>query len=187
MIALAAVYADPVMEVSQGETMALLFIANVAAAVGTFAFGYWQDRLGHKRALAVTLLVWIAIVLIAAFTESSSMFCLAAALAGLAMGSSQSCGRAMAGVLIPKARLGEFPFNLWTFAVRLAAIIGPITYGLVTWLTDNNHRLAILATGSFFVIGLALLQRIDMRRGTAFGLQAAEAKHANEISRAPRG
>ena len=71
--------------------------------------------------------------------------------------------------------------------MRLAAIIGPITYGLVTWLTDNNHRLAILATGSFFVIGLALLQRIDMRRGTAFGLQAAEAKHANEISRAPRG
>ena len=74
VIALAAVYADQVMEFSQGETMALLFIVNIAAAVGTFAFGYWQDRLGHKRALAVTLLVWIAIVLIAAFTESSSMF-----------------------------------------------------------------------------------------------------------------
>ena len=167
VIALAAVYADQVMKFSQGDTMALVFIVNIAAAVGAFAFGYWQDRLGHKRALAVTLLVWIAMVLIAAFTETRAMFWLAAALAGLAMGSSQSCGRAMAGTLIPAARLAEF-FGLWTFAVRLAAIIGPITYGLVTWLTDNNHRLAILATGSFFVIGLVLL-----RRGTALGLRAA--------------
>jgi len=174
VIALAAVYADQVMKFSQGETMALVFIVNIAAAVGAFAFGYWQDQLGHKRALAVTLLVWIAMVLIAAFTETRALFWLAAALAGLAMGSSQSCGRAMAGTLIPAARLAEF-FGLWTFAVRLAAIIGPITYGLVTWLTDNNHRLAILATGSFFVIGLALLRRIDMRRGTALGLQAAKA------------
>ena len=170
VIALAAVYADQVMKFSQGDTMALVFIVNIAAAVGAFAFGYWQDRLGHKRALAVTLLVWIAMVLIAAFTETRAMFWLAAALAGLAMGSSQSCGRAMAGTLIPAARLAEF-FGLWTFAVRLAAIIGPITYGLVTWLTDNNHRLAILATGSFFVIGLVLLRRVDMRRGTAAGLQ----------------
>ena len=173
VIALAAVYADQVMQFSQGETMALVFIVNIAAAVGAFAFGYWQDQLGHKRALAVTLLVWIAMVLIAAFTETRAMFWLAAALAGLAMGSSQSCGRAMAGMLIPAARLAEF-FGLWTFAVRLAAIIGPITYGLVTWLTANNHRLAILATGSFFVIGLALLRRIDMRRGTALGLKAAQ-------------
>ena len=172
VIALAAVYADQVMKFSQGDTMALVFIVNIAAAVGAFAFGYWQDRLGHKRALAVTLLVWIAMVLIAAFTETRAMFWLAAALAGLAMGSSQSCGRAMAGTLIPAARLAEF-FGLWTFAVRLAAIIGPITYGLVTWLTDNNHRLAILATGSFFVIGLVLLRRVDMQRGTALGLRAA--------------
>jgi MFS transporter, UMF1 family len=166
VVALAAVYADQAMNFSQADTMALVFVVNIAAAAGAFVFGYWQDRLGHKRALALTLLVWIAMVLIAAFTESRAMFWLAAALAGLAMGSSQSGGRAMAGNLIPSARLAEF-FGLWTFAVRLAAIIGPITYGLVTWLTDNNHRLAILVTGSFFVIGLALLRRVDMQRGVA--------------------
>ena len=166
VIALAAVYADQAMKFSQADTMALVFVVNIAAAVGAFAFGYGQDRLGHKRALAATLLVWIAMVLIAALTQSRAMFWLAAALAGLAMGSSQSGGRAMAGCLIPAERLAEF-FGLWTFAVRLAAIIGPITYGLVTWLTDNNHRLAIGVTGSFFVIGLALLGRVDMRRGAA--------------------
>lgn len=173
VIALAAVYADQVMQFSQGETMALVFVVNIAAAVGAFAFGYWQDQLGHKRALAITLVIWIVMVLLAGFTDSRSLFWVAAGLAGLAMGSSQSCGRAMAGTLIPTARLAEF-FGLWTVAVRLAAIVGPITYGLVTWLTDNNHRLAIVATGSFFVVGLVLLRRVNLPRGTAQS-RAAEA------------
>ena len=183
VIALAAVYAEQAMQFSQADTMALVFLVNIAAAVGAFAFGYAQDRLGHKRALAATLGVWIAMVLIAGLTESRAMFWFAAVLAGLAMGSSQSGGRAMAGCLIPAARLAEF-YGLWTFAVRLAAIIGPITYGLVTWLTDNNHRLAILVTGSFFVIGLGLLARVNLRRGVVAGLSAPPAAQSGEINSA---
>jgi UMF1 family MFS transporter len=34
-------------------------------------------------------------------------------------------------------------------------------------MTDNNHRLAILVTGVFFVIGLAVLALIDVERGRA--------------------
>jgi len=29
-----------------------------------------------------------------------------------------------------------------------------MTYGLVTWLSGGNHRMAILSTGLFFVLGL---------------------------------
>jgi UMF1 family MFS transporter len=35
----------------------------------------------------------------------------------------------------------------------------------VTWATSGNHRLAMLATGGFFVVGLALLAGIDVARG----------------------
>jgi UMF1 family MFS transporter len=88
------------------------------------------------------------------------------------MGSSQSAGRAMTGALAPSTRLAEF-FGLWTFAVQLAAVIGPLSYGLVTWLTGGNHRLAILLTGLFFVAGLALLARVDVARGIARNAQPA--------------
>ena len=67
-------------------------------------------------------------------------------------------------MLAPAARLGEF-YGLWSFATRLAAVVGPLTYGLVSWLTAGNHRLAFLCTGVFFVIGLALLARLDLERG----------------------
>jgi UMF1 family MFS transporter len=99
------------------------------------------------------------------------MFWLAAVIAGLCMGSSQSCGRAMVGYLAPAGQLAEF-FGLWALATRLAAIVGPLVYGVVTWLTAGNHRLAILVTGIFFVAGLWLLRSIDVQRGHVQALQA---------------
>ena len=164
VIALAAVYAEQVMGFEQQETMMLVFLVNIASAAGAFLFGYAEDRIGHKPALAVTLVAWIVMVLVASFTSTRALFWVAATLAGLCMGSSQSCGRALVGVLAPSARLAEF-YGLWAFATRLAAVIGPLTYGLVTWVTSGNHRIAFLATGLFFVLGLVLLARLDLARG----------------------
>ncbi|MBE0548730.1 MAG: MFS transporter [Rubrivivax sp.] len=166
VIALAAVYAEQVLGFKQTETMTLIFLVNIASALGAFAFGYWQDRIGHRPALAVTLWGWVVMTLLAVVATTPAVFWVAALLAGLCMGSSQSAGRAMAGLFAPADRLAEF-YGLWTFAVRLSAIVGPITYGLVTVLTGGNHRLAILSTGLFFLAGLVILRRVDVARGSA--------------------
>ncbi|MDZ5459592.1 MFS transporter [Azohydromonas lata] len=164
VVALAAVYAEQALGFKQTETMALIFLVNIASALGAFAFGYWQDRAGHKRTLGWTLVGWIAMTLLAWAATGPGLFWCAAVLAGLCMGSSQSAGRALVGLLAPPQRLAEF-FGLWTLATRLAAIAGPVTYGLVTWATGGNHRLAIAATGLFFVLGLVLLKPLDLQRG----------------------
>ena len=65
VIALAAVYAEQVLGFQQTQTMMLIFLVNIASAVGAFAFGYWQDRIGHRIALAVTLVGWIVMTLLA--------------------------------------------------------------------------------------------------------------------------
>lgn len=169
VIALAAVYADQALGFSQAQTMALVFLVNIASAIGAFAFGYYEDRIGHQPALAITLVGWMLMTVLAFVATSAWLFWIAALIAGLCMGSSQSCGRALAGALAPHDRLAEF-FGLWTFATRLAAIIGPLTYGAVTVLTAGNHRLAILSTGLFFVAGYVLLKRVDMTRGMARAL-----------------
>jgi UMF1 family MFS transporter len=46
-----------------------------------------------------------------------------------------------------------------------ASIFGPLTYGIVTWMFEGDHRLGILAVGAYFVIGLALVGGIDVERG----------------------
>jgi len=166
VIALAAVYAEQVLGFKQTETMMLIFLVNVAAALGAFGFGYLEDRVGHRAALAATLWGWIVMTVLAVVATTPAVFWLAAVLAGLCMGSSQSAGRAMAGLFAPAHRLAEF-YGLWTFAVRLSAIVGPITYGLVTLMTAGNHRVAILSTGLFFLAGLVVLRRVDVARGSA--------------------
>jgi UMF1 family MFS transporter len=164
VIALAAIYAQEAMHFTTQQTITLILVVNVTAAAGAFAFGYLQDAIGHVRAVALTLVGWIVMSVIAGTATGAPAFWLAANIAGLCMGSSQAAGRAVVGVLSPSARLGEF-FGLWGLAVKTASIFGPLTYGLVTWIFAGNHRLGIFAVGSYFVIGLVLLAGIDVERG----------------------
>jgi len=166
VVALAAIYAEQALGFKQTDTMMLIFLVNIAAALGAFAWGYVQDRIGHVRAIAITLVGWIVMTLLAALATTPPLFWAAAVIAGLCMGSSQSAGRALAGALAPEQQRAEF-YGLWTFAIRLSAIIGPLTYGLITLLSAGNHRLAIISTGLFFVLGLVLLRKVNVARGMA--------------------
>jgi UMF1 family MFS transporter len=164
VIALAAIYAQQAMGFDTGQTIVLILVVNVAAALGALAFGYAQDRLGHKTAIAVTLVGWLATVGAVTLGESKTTFWIAAHLAGLCLGSSQSAGRALVGYLSPAERQGEF-FGLWGLSVKLSSILGPITYGAVVAVTAGSHRLAFVVTGIYFVIGLALLAGVNVERG----------------------
>ncbi|HPH12543.1 MAG TPA: MFS transporter [Burkholderiaceae bacterium] len=165
-ITLAAIYAEQVIGFQPSETMVLIFVLNLAAAAGAFGFGFFQDRIGHKTALAITLVGWIATCVIAALSVTKGHFWWAAAVAGACMGSSQSAGRAMVGLFAPEKQLAEF-YGLWTFATRLASIIGPLTYGAITWATGGNQRVAILSTAVLFVFGLLALIPVNVARGRA--------------------
>jgi UMF1 family MFS transporter len=170
VVALAAIYAEQAMKFTTQQTIVLILVVNITAALGAFGFGYLQDAIGHVRAVALTLVGWIAMVVIAYFSETHFSFWIAANLAGLCMGSSQAAGRAVVGYLAPPARLAEF-FGLWGLAVKAASIFGPLTYGAVTLIFAGNHRLGIFVTGVYFVVGLALLRKIDVERGRAAALK----------------
>jgi len=164
VIVLAAIYASQAFHFDTSQTILLVLLVNVTAAIGAFVFGHVQDRIGHVRAIAFTLPGWIAMVLLAWSAPDERMFWVAANLAGLCMGASQSAGRAMIGLLAPPAQQAEF-FGLWGLAVKLASIIGPLTYGVSSWLSGGDHRRALLITGSYFVAGLWALRGVQAARG----------------------
>ena len=169
VIVLAAVYAQQVMGFGTRDTIVMILVVNVTAALGAFGFGFIQDRLGSVVTLAFTLAVWIVALVLAYFVETRAGFWVVANLVGLALGSSQSAGRALIGLFSPRHRAAEF-FGLWGLAGKLASVVGPLTYGLVAYLSRGNHRLALLTTAVFFVAGLVLLATVDERRGRAAAL-----------------
>jgi UMF1 family MFS transporter len=166
VVVLAAIYAQEVMGFRTHDTIVLVMVVNVTAALGAFLFGQVQDRLGSLPTVAITLLIWIAASGLAFWTESRAGFWLVANLVGIALGSSQASGRALVGQLAPPGRTAEF-FGLWGLAGKLAAIVGPLSYGLITYLSAGNHRVAILSTVLFFVVGLILVATVNEQRGRA--------------------
>ena len=169
VIVLAAVYAREVMGFDTAGTLKLILVINVTAAIGALGFGYLQDVLGSKRTLALTLVLWIVALILAYLSRSHVGFWIAGNLVGLALGSSQSAGRALVGQFSPPQRAAEF-FGLWGLAGKLAAIVGPLSYGFITYLTHGQQRTAILSTAAFFLVGLAFLTVIDEKRGRAAAL-----------------
>jgi len=171
VITLTAIYANQAMGFTMQQTLTLVLVVNLTAAAGAFLFGPVQDRIGHVRAIALTLLGWILTILLAYAAREAPLFWLAANVAGLCLGAAQSAGRAMVGLLAPPSRAAEF-FGLWGLAVKLASIAGPLTYGMASWLTGGDHRQALLATGSYFVVGLVLLCGVNTVRGRRAALRA---------------
>ena len=164
VIALAAIYAQQAMRFDTRQTIELIMVVNLTAAFGALVFGHVQDRIGHRRAVAVTLAGWLVTVLLAWQATDAARFWLAANAAGLCLGASQSAGRALVGYLSPSARRAEF-FGLWGMAVKLSAMLGPLTYGLAAWLSGGDHRLAMLSLTAYFIVGLVILSAVDVERG----------------------
>ena len=164
VISLASVYAQQVMGFTENDSLLMIFAVNVTAAIGAFSIGFIQDRIGSIRTLVIALCLWIVATAGAYFCKDRQMFWVLANMIGLALGASGSSGRALVGLFSPPGRSGEF-FGLWGLAGKLAAAIGPLTYGIVTRLTNNNHRLALLSSTSFFIVGLLLLFLVNEKRG----------------------
>lgn len=169
VIVLAAVYAREVMGFSQQEIIFLILVVNITAAAGALGFGWLQDRIGSVSTLSFTLVIWIVALALAYIAESRALFWVVANLIGLALGASQSAGRALVGQFSPPTRAAEF-FGLWGLASKLASAVGPPAYGLIAYLSHGNHRLALLCTTGFFVAGLLLLLTVNEGRGRAGAL-----------------
>ncbi|MHA7817451.1 MAG: MFS transporter [Pseudohaliea sp.] len=172
VVVIAAIYAQEVMGFSSQQLILLIMVVNLTAALGAFVFGFAQDRFGSVRSLTGALLLWVAAIGWTYFASSPADLWLAGNLMGLAMGSTQAGGRALVGQLTPQTRNAEI-FGLWGLAGRAAAIIGPLSYGLVGRLSGGDHRLALLSTLALFLAGMAALFFVDEARGRGAALSAS--------------
>jgi len=171
VVVLSAVYAREVMGFDTPSLIMLIMVVNVTAAVGAFICGHLQDRIGSVPTLAITLLIWIVAVMVALVADQPAHMWIAGNIIGLAMGASQAVGRALVSKFSPTERAGEF-LGLWGFVNRFSAIIGPLSYGLINYWSHGNHRMSLLSTLTFFIVGLVLLLKVNESRGKAAAISS---------------
>lgn len=168
VIHLASVYAQQVLHFTASDSVVMILVVSVTAAIGAGVFGMIQDRIGTIKTLVITLSIWTVATIIACMATEKMHLWIAANFVGIAMGATGSAGRALVGQFSPKGRSGEF-LGLWGMAHKLATCVGAVTFGAVTYLSGNNYRLALLSCGVFFVSGIFLLFRVNEKRGRLAG------------------
>ena len=163
VVVFAAIYAVETVKLNASEFLIFFLITQISASLGAFLFGLAQDRIGPKNTIYATLTVWLLTIVGAYYSTDKTTFFIVGNLAGLGLGSSQSAARALVGLFSPIEKSAEF-FGFWGLFWKLSTAIGPLVFGLLSSGT-GNQRIAILATGLFFLIGMLGLRFIDEKAG----------------------
>jgi len=163
VISFAAIYGATRFGMNDKQLITYFIIAQITSIFGAFFFGYILDKIGAKKTISLTILIWIAVVLGAFFCQNLNQFYLVGLMAGIAIGSSQSSSRTMLALLTPDQKMAEF-FGFYSFTGKMAAIVGPLVYGEIARIT-GSQRWSILAVLIFFMTGLVVLQSVNESKG----------------------
>jgi UMF1 family MFS transporter len=151
-------YASTTLGFTEMELLVFFIVVQTTAIVGSVLLGIVADKIGQKKTIVYSLFIWLVTVVLAYFIHDKTGFYIVGLLAGAAMGSSQSTSRSLMSKLTPPEKKTEF-FGFYSFFGKSSAVIGPLVFGLVSFLS-GNQRIAIISIAFFFIVGLLILTRV---------------------------
>lgn len=177
IVAFAFIYGAQVIGWDEATRTLMFVVVQITATLGAVVFGLLQDRIGTKLTYTLTLGLWIAAILAIFFTlplttalnqmfgtawQAQHVFVFVGTLAGLSLGSSQSAGRALVGILTPHTKAAEV-FGFWGLVSKLAACFGLLGLGVLQTLVGLQASLLFCIALFGTAIGVSLL--VDEKRG----------------------
>ena len=159
IIAFSSIYAQNTLGFTTGDLIIFFMLVQTTAIAGSVIFGFITDKIGPKRTIVITLMIWFVVVLAAIVADSKELFFYTGMLAGMSMGSSQAASRSMMTRLTPREHVTEFfGFYDGTFG-KASAVVGPLVFGLVSS-QAGSQKAALASLLLFFTVGLVLMTRV---------------------------
>ncbi len=150
---------------SQSTLIGTLLMVQFLAAPFAILFGHLAKRLGTKKSIYITLLVYTLIAIAGYFLYKEWQFWALGAAVATVQGGSQALSRSLIGKMMPKSKSAEF-YGFFSVFEKFASILGPFLFGVVSTIMGNS-RLSIVSLIIFFVVGIVLLTRVNVERGVA--------------------
>jgi UMF1 family MFS transporter len=176
IVSFMTLYAVRAIGFRRGTEVTLFMVLTIPAIFGSYVYGHMVDRIGAKRSLSITLWIWFALLVAMMLVNSQSAFWLVGLAIGLNFGGVNAIERPLLLSLIPDVEAGRY-FSLMLLSARVAAIIGPLLWGLTTFALEGTlgtnlaYRAAVFVVALMFVIALWILKGVPDRRPQ--GLRAA--------------
>ena len=163
--------------IGQSSLIAAILVVQFVGIPCSFAFGALAARIGAKKAVIGGLVVYVVIAILGFYMRTARDFLLLALLVGLVQGGTQALSRSLFASMVPPHRSGEF-FGFYGVFEKFSGLFGPLLFAIVIAL-GGTSRHGILSVIVFFVVGIALLLRVNVEAGKAYARDAeAEARLA---------
>ncbi|MEN2767744.1 MFS transporter [Ornithinibacillus xuwenensis] len=162
IIRMATIYGDDI-GIDQNSLIVALLITQFVGIPCTFFFGWLAGKIAPKKALIMTLVFYLGIVILGYFMNSALHFYLLAICVGFVQGGAQALSRSIFGRMVPENKKGEF-FGFYGISSKFSAVFGPFLFGFVGQITGNS-RFGILSLVFFFVAGIILLSFVNVEKG----------------------
>jgi MFS transporter, UMF1 family len=151
-------YASTTLGYTEMELLVFFIVVQTTAIAGSVVLGILADKIGQKKTIVISLFMWLVTVALAYFIYDKTGFYIVGLIAGAAMGSCQSASRSLMSKLTPPEKKTEF-FGFYSFFGKSSAVVGPLVFGLVSYLS-GDQRLAIISIAFFFIVGLLILTKV---------------------------
>ncbi|WP_169946401.1 MFS transporter [Microbispora sp. H11081] len=164
VIGFSATYADQELGLSQTHQIGAILMVQFVAVGGALGLARLAARIGTKRTVLASLVVWTVVVGVAYFLQKGAavqFYAIAFAIA-IVMGGTQALSRSLYSLVIPPGREAEY-FSLYQISDKGSAFLGSLTLTLALQLTDS-YRTAIVSLVVFFVVGFVLLATVNLPR-----------------------
>ena len=153
-----------------GTTMLIgtLLMVQFVAAPFAILFGKISKKIGAIKSIYISLLVYTLIAIIGYAMSKEWHFLVLGFAVATVQGGSQALSRSLMGKLMPKSKSAEF-FGFFSVSEKFNTVLGPILFSVVTQVTGNS-RLAIISLVIFFLAGMLILSKVDVKRGIAVAI-----------------
>ncbi|MEJ3744338.1 MFS transporter [Actinomycetes bacterium KLBMP 9797] len=164
VIALASQFGSEELGLETNTLIITILVVQLTAFFGALALGRLAGRIGARKTVLLSLVLWTAVVLAAYWLpgEAPLPFIALGAAIGIVLGGSQALSRSLFSQLIPAGKEGEY-YGFYEISDKGTSWLGPLAFGLVFQLT-NSYRVGIVALVVFFVAGFVLLMLVPIRR-----------------------
>jgi UMF1 family MFS transporter len=162
IIKMATIYGTEI-GLNQNELILAVLLVQFLGVPFTFAFGMLAARIGTKRGIYLTLVIYTGICCLGYFMTESWQFWVLAIAVAMVQGGSQALSRSLYGSMTPPGKSSEF-FSFFSISSKIGNILGVLVFGAVSHGTGTS-RMGILSLVIFFIAGMILLSRVDVERG----------------------
>lgn len=161
---LASSFADKEMHLEKSKLILLVLILQIVAIGGAYLSSRLSDLRGNKTSLFTMLVIWTVVCLFGYTVRTETEVFLLGGAIGLVMGGIQALSRSTYAKFLPEGtRETTSFFSFYDVMDKLSTVFGTLVFGLVAQLFDGM-RSSVLALSVLFVVSLALLAMVQVRR-----------------------